>query len=47
MTSGPTKAIVAAVLGVPYRVSFSGPTMYQYAPDVARTLIAASRTRER
>ena len=44
MTSGPTKAIVAAVLGVPYRVSFSGPTMYQYAPDVARTLIAASRT---
>jgi UDP-glucuronate 4-epimerase len=44
MTSGPTKAIVAAVLGVPYRVPFSGPTMYQYAPDVARTLIAASRT---
>ena len=44
MTSGPTKAIVAAVLGVPYRVSFSGPTMYQYAADVARTLIAASRT---
>jgi UDP-glucuronate 4-epimerase len=44
MTSGPTKAIVAAVLGQPYRVSFSGPTMYQYAPDVARTLIAASRT---
>ena len=43
MTSGPTKAIVAAVLGQPYRVSFSGPTMYQYAPDVARTLIAASR----
>ena len=44
MTSGPTKAIVAAVLGAPYRVSFSGPTMYQYAADVARTLIAASRT---
>ena len=44
MTSGPTKAIVAAVLGQPYRVSFNGPTMYQYAADVARTLIAASRT---
>jgi nucleoside-diphosphate-sugar epimerase len=44
MTSGPTKAIVAAVLGHPYRVSFSGPTMYQYAADVARTLIAASRS---
>ena len=26
MTSGPTKAIVAAALGQPYRVSFSGPT---------------------
>jgi hypothetical protein len=44
MTSGPTKAIVAAVLGMPYRVSFSGPTLYQYAADVARTLVAASRT---
>ena len=44
MTSGPTKAIVAAVLGQPYRVSFSGPTMYQYAADVAQTLIAASRS---
>jgi len=44
MTSGPTKAIVAAVLGMPYRVSFSGPTLYQYAADVARTLVAASRS---
>jgi nucleoside-diphosphate-sugar epimerase len=44
MTSGPTKAIVAAMLGQPYRVQFSGPTLYQYASDVARTLIAASRT---
>jgi UDP-glucuronate 4-epimerase len=44
MTSGPTKAIVAAVLGRPYTVPFRGPTMYQYAPDVAATLIAASRS---
>jgi UDP-glucuronate 4-epimerase len=44
MTSGPTKAIVAAVLGRPYRVPFDGPTMYQYVGDVARTLIAASRS---
>ena len=44
MTSGPTKAIVAAVLGRPYRVSFDGPTMYQYAGDVAQTLLAASRS---
>jgi len=44
MTSGPTKAIVAAVLHQPYTVPFRGPTAYQYAEDVARTLIAASRT---
>jgi UDP-glucuronate 4-epimerase len=44
MTSGPTKAIVAAVLGRPYRVPFDGPTMYQYAGDVAATLLAASRS---
>ena len=37
MTSGPTKAIVAAVLGLPYRVSFGGRTLFQYAEDVART----------
>lgn len=44
MTSGPTKAIIAAVLGRPYTVPFRGPTLYQYAEDVARTLIAASRS---
>ena len=44
MTSGPTKAIVAGVLGQPYRVPFRGPTLYQYAGEVARTLVAASRS---
>jgi Nucleoside-diphosphate-sugar epimerases len=44
MTSGPTKAIVAAVLGQPYTVPFGGATLYQLAEDVARTLILASRT---
>jgi UDP-glucuronate 4-epimerase len=44
MTSGPTKAIVAAVLGVPYRIGFGGSTVFQYADDVARTLVAASRS---
>ncbi|MDQ2965016.1 MAG: NAD(P)-dependent oxidoreductase [Chloroflexota bacterium] len=44
MTSGPTKAIVSAVLGLPYRVPFGGPTLFQYAEDVARALIAASRS---
>jgi nucleoside-diphosphate-sugar epimerase len=44
MTSGPTKAMVAAVLGQPYTVPFGGATLYQLAEDVARTLILASRT---
>jgi UDP-glucuronate 4-epimerase len=42
MTSGPTKAIVAAVLGQPFTVPFRGATLFQYAEDVARTLVAAS-----
>jgi UDP-glucose 4-epimerase len=44
MTSGPTKAIAASVLGRSFTVPFSGATLFQYAPDVAATLIAASRS---
>lgn len=44
MTSGPTKAIAAAVLGRAYTVGFGGPTLFQYAEDVAKTLILASRS---
>ena len=44
MTSGPTVAIAAAVLGLPYAIAFGGQTVFQYAEDVARTLIAASRS---
>jgi nucleoside-diphosphate-sugar epimerase len=44
MTSTPTSAIAAAVLGRPYRISFTGTTLYQYAEDVAATLLAASRS---
>lgn len=44
MTSSPTTAIVAAVLGLPYTVSFGGRTLFQYAADVARTLLLASRS---
>ncbi|MFL5642283.1 MAG: NAD-dependent epimerase/dehydratase family protein [Chloroflexota bacterium] len=43
MTSGPTKAIAAAVLGTSFTVPFRGATLFQYARDVAATLIAASR----
>ena len=44
MTSGPTKAILSAVVGRPYRIGFGGRTLLQYAEDVGRTLIAASRS---
>jgi UDP-glucuronate 4-epimerase len=44
MTSTPTTAIAAAVLGRPYRISFGGTTLFQYAEDVAGTLLAASRS---
>lgn len=44
MTSGPTVAVAAAVLGVPYEISFGGRTLFQYAEDVAATMILASRS---
>ena len=44
MTSGPTKAVVAAVLGQRYTVPYGGATLYQYAEDAAHILIAASRS---
>jgi nucleoside-diphosphate-sugar epimerase len=44
MTSSPTVAMAAAVLGVPFRITFGGSTLFQYAADVAKTLIIASRS---
>ncbi len=43
LTSDPTKAIKAAILGVPFKIRFSGRLDLQYAEDVARTFIAAAR----
>lgn len=43
MTSGPTKAMLAAALGRPYHISFGGRGDYSYANDVARTFIQATR----
>ncbi len=43
LTSDPTKAIKAAVLGVPFKIRFGGRLDLQYAEDVARVLIAAAR----
>ena len=45
LTSTPTKAILAAVLGRPYTISFGGRTSFQYAEDVADTLVLAARSR--
>ena len=44
LTSGPTKAILAAVLGRPFHIGFGGGTVLQYAADVAALAIAAARS---
>lgn len=44
MTSEPTKAIKAVLLGRPYHISFGGWTDFQYVDDVAKTFaLAATR----
>jgi UDP-glucuronate 4-epimerase len=43
LTSGPTKAILAAAAGKPYHIPFGGRSAYQYAEDVARAFIRAAR----
>ena len=39
MTSEPTKAVKAALLGRPYHVSFGGWTDFQYVDDVAKAFV--------
>jgi nucleoside-diphosphate-sugar epimerase len=41
MTSEPTKAIKAVLLGRPYHINFGGWTDFQYVDDVAKTFINA------
>jgi UDP-glucuronate 4-epimerase len=43
LTSGPTLAMLAAAQGEGFHIPFGGAADYQYAPDVARALVAASR----
>ena len=45
LTSAPTKAIKAAVLGRDYTIGFGGTTLFDYVEDVADYFIAAARTR--
>src|SRR5262245_41439977 len=42
MTSEPTKAIKAALLGRPYHISFGGWTDFQYVDDVAKAFVLCS-----
>jgi len=42
LTSDPTRAMKAAVLGVPFKIRFSGSTDFQYVADTAAALIACA-----
>lgn len=43
MTSGPTKAMLAAAAGQPYHIAFGGSNGFQYVDDVAKIFIQAAR----
>ncbi len=43
LTSGPTRAMVAAAAGKPFQIPFSGRQALQYADDTARLFIQAAR----
>jgi nucleoside-diphosphate-sugar epimerase len=43
MTSDPTKAMLAAAAGVPFKIKFGGSVLLTYAPDCARVFIASAR----
>jgi len=44
LTSGPTRATLAAVLGREFEIPFGGRTLFQYAPDAAAAFVAAARS---
>ncbi len=44
VSSTPTKAMLSAAVGRPYRISFGGSAVYQHADDVAKAFIHAVRT---
>ncbi len=43
LTSYPTQALLAAVRGLPFHIPYGGVLGFQYAPDVARVVLAAVR----
>jgi UDP-glucuronate 4-epimerase len=44
LTSGPTKAMLAAATNQPFHIPFGGRAVYQYTEDIARIFIQAART---
>lgn len=44
LTSGPTKAIKAALLGRKYELTFSGETGFSFVTDIARIFLGCSRS---
>jgi len=44
LTSDPTKAIRAALLGKPFEIGFKGPTNFNYVEDIANLFIRCART---
>src|SRR5206468_11550310 len=42
LTSDPTKAMKAAVLGIPFHIRFGGATDFQYVRDTAAAFIACA-----
>jgi nucleoside-diphosphate-sugar epimerase len=44
LTSAPTRAVAAALLGRPFEIGFSGRSLFQYTADVGRTLVIAARS---
>lgn len=42
LTSDPTKAMKAAILGIPFQIRFSGATDFQYVEDTAAAFIACA-----
>jgi len=45
MTSSPTKAMLAAAAGRPYRITFGGTIVLQHADDMAKVFVDAARAR--
>src|SRR5438067_1709412 len=43
MSSPPSKALLAAAVGVPYRIGFDTSTVFEYAKDVAALFVRAAR----